>query len=314
MKQLSLGVVISSKQASRRLDQIIQSEIEKNLHVLVSRKRVKQWFQSQAIQVTRDSKVIPSRSSSSLSPGIYRFDLFFPTLDWLQPRIAQAASSCFLEILYESSHLLVLNKPSGIHSQPIDPHEKNTAVNAALAHLPALESVGLDPLEPGLLHRLDSDTSGVLCFAKTKTMFDFLKTHWNRRRAPRVRKTYRAIVTASKKPKPQWIEKSLIAHQSSKKMNSSRAKAALPALTQIVAVRSLENQRYDLTLEILTGVRHQIRAHLASLKMPVLGDSVYNGASYSRLCLHAWKLELPLSKTSKKTVLIEAPLPKDWGV
>ncbi|MGZ3697496.1 MAG: RluA family pseudouridine synthase [Bdellovibrionota bacterium] len=210
-------------------------------------------------------------------------------------------------ILYEDERILALNKPSGMHSVPHSLEESGTAVHAALKHCPALQGIGARELEPGLLHRLDAGTSGVLLFAKTQAEFDRLRALW---KSPSVTKTYRAIVSGDA---PLGEYRLTLAHsaKSSKRMlvepkhqNLIRGNL-LPTLTRITAVSG-----HDVTLEIETGVMHQIRASLAHLGAPILGDEIYRGEAASRLMLHAWKLLLTCA--SGEPLTIEAPLPHEW--
>jgi 23S rRNA pseudouridine1911/1915/1917 synthase len=222
----------------------------------------------------------------------------------------------------------ILNKTSGTPSVPHSVQETETAVGAALAHLPALSGIGRQGYEPGILHRLDTGTSGVLVFAKNQATFEIVKNLW---KTPEVTKTYRALVKARDPARAFELQKPLrepieittpLAHdpKSSKKMIALetvqmierglyRGKA-LPTHTRIISV--LPTSRHgvlDLEIEIETGVMHQIRCHLASLGWPILGDPLYQGAPAQRLFLHAWKIRIKLPSGALE---IEAPLPAVW--
>lgn len=234
---------------------------------------------------------------------------------------------CKLRVLHEDDELLAFEKPSGMPSLPHSSHETGTVVNHAIAHAPALTDVFIDSLEPGLLHRLDTGTSGALLFAKTEAAFARWREAW---KTPQVVKVYRALVHAAEippehaadptyvpPPEPtKWRLPLTIAHpighdaKSKKRMRvvdsdkeARRVRGTpQPALTRVTAVRALSDGRYDLTIEIETGVMHQIRAHLSYLGFPILGDTRYGReVSESRLWLHAWKC-----------MTIESPLPPEW--
>ncbi len=237
------------------------------------------------------------------------------------------ARDCFLPIIYEDEDLLVLNKASGVPTLPHTHSETETAVGAALAHAPVLAQVGGKPLEPGLLHRLDTGTSGLLVFAKSETEFQRLRQVW---KTGWVKKIYRALVKKKAsvylkqidfKKLPYTISypmghsakssKKMIVFTSEKKQLSLIRGKPLKALTVIKKIGKLGPDFFDLEIEIKTGVMHQIRCHLAAISWPIVGDSVYKGMRSSRLWLHAWKLVLPL----KTGVLLdlEAELPKGWS-
>lgn len=215
-------------------------------------------------------------------------------------------------ILYEDSSILVLDKPSGVPSAPLRPGEAGTAVSAALAHLPELARLA----EGGLLHRLDTGTSGALAFGKTDADIARIRALWN---TPRVRKVYRAIVTPSSKRAPMEPPLTIdrpIGHsaKSSKKMIVLPSQSKIrgkpqPALTRVLRATPV-SAGLDLEIEIETGVMHQIRCHLSALGHPICGDLVYGGAPSERLWLHAWKLVLP--KEDGRSLTVEAPLPSGW--
>ncbi len=245
---------------------------------------------------------------------------------------AQPAPTCFLPIVYEDTELLVLHKTSGVPSLPHSPEETQTAVNAALARDADLSGVGRSRLEAGLLHRLDTGTSGLLAFARTSESFDRLRAAWKTRA---VEKTYRALCQSSDPSAPalrcgQRLERPIgRSAKSSRRMlvhpnHPPQASLPpgrrgpkirgpwLPAVTRVLAVSDLGDGLADLTIVIETGVMHQIRAHLADAGWPILGDPIY-GADRSqteRLWLHAWKLALPMAQDS--SLRLVARLPHGW--
>jgi 23S rRNA pseudouridine1911/1915/1917 synthase len=219
-------------------------------------------------------------------------------------------------IVFENDELLVLNKPSGMPSLPLREGERGTAVEEALARCPSVAGVGKAGLEPGLLHRLDTGTSGLLAFAKTQAAFERLRALW---KSGEVEKTYRAIVERGVSPLPARIETPLgRSAKSAKRMlailkpeHERRIRGkALPARTDIVRTESvLAGTKLDVEVRIHTGVMHQIRCHLASAGHPIAGDPVY-GEAADRLWLHAWRLRLPLR--SGVVLSLEAKLPDAW--
>jgi 23S rRNA pseudouridine1911/1915/1917 synthase len=215
--------------------------------------------------------------------------------------------------LYENASLLFLNKTSGIPSVPHSSHETETAVSSALAHAPSIQDVGYGGLEPGLLHRLDNGTSGILVFAKTDAEFHWLKKQWKN---THVKKTYRARLGLSGLRVPQKL-KWLMAHdaKSDKRMlafpDGIRASSYYRGTPLVTSTNLVQlHAPTDIEIEIETGVMHQIRCALATLGYPILGDAIYGGEISTRLWLHAWKLELHLVDGTR--LQLEAPLPDGW--
>lgn len=211
-----------------------------------------------------------------------------------------------IETLFEDASILVINKPAGL------PSTSRTLADESCETW-FRNHIARDAGGP--IHRLDNGTSGALAFAKTDQALAQLRALWSQ--PGRVLKIYRAL-TAS--PPPQDV-RSLdfsIGHsgKSAKKMiglqnlnsvalRSIRGKPQ-DAHTQILAVAPTGREHFDLTLQITTGVRHQIRIHLSMVGSPILGDVLYKGAPAERLFLHAWKLRLP------DLPEVIAPMPEEW--
>jgi 23S rRNA pseudouridine1911/1915/1917 synthase len=298
--------------SSERDDQVVLAALREKIPDL-SRAQLKRWLKDDVVRVRHRGtqllvEVDIARTESAIT----------------------GATHSFLPVIYESGDILVLHKTDGIPSAPIEPTETITAVHSALAHQPSLSRVvGMSPREPALLHRLDTRTSGCLAFAKSQAAFDRLRAEW---KSGGVRKTYRAIVLpeggafdASRLP---TLIDTPLAHdaKSAKRMLAvpegaphsvlSRVRGKqLEARTRILAARELGQGRWDLTLEIETGVMHQIRCHLASIGLPIEGDRIYgrqprqSETETPRMGLHAWKLEFPSTHGSR--VVVESLLPWD---
>lgn len=232
-----------------------------------------------------------------------------------------------LECRYEDQHLIALNKPSGLPSQPLASAPSGPSAGGyAKLSFPEIASAGPDPLEGGLLHRLDVGTSGVLLFARDRPTYDRLKGQW---KLPGVRKYYRAIVCGSPQfsSLPHLID---IPLGRSAKSSSRMLAFTHPEMQRRIRGKPLEARTWveatlgcarpvsqdsealtDLHLRIETGVMHQIRCHLSHLGTPILGDSRYKGSPSSRLWLHAWKIEIA-AEILGRAISIEAPIPSDW--
>ncbi len=226
--------------------------------------------------------------------------------------------------MYEDEDLLVLNKRSGVPSIPLRTEETETAVSSALAHDPGLAGLGRGGLEPGILHRLDTQTSGLLAFARNKKAYQWLHIAWKERR---IRKFYRAICAPAptfNTPKLPHLIDTPLGHdaKSSRRMRLAQTEQelrrirgkALEARTRLLGFETLPGppKLAQVRVEIETGVMHQIRVHLASIGLPLLGDTLYKGpeSESERFWLHAEILELPLPGGVSLT--LRSTLPPNW--
>jgi 23S rRNA pseudouridine1911/1915/1917 synthase len=221
-----------------------------------------------------------------------------------------------LTILYQDRDLLVLDKAPGVVVHPGAGHWSGTLVNALLHHVRDLGGVG-GTLRPGLVHRLDKDTSGCLVVAKTDAALAGLQAAFKSRL---VTKTYLALVHGHPPPEGR-IETPYGRHPRHRQRFTGRSSRGRVAVT---AYRTRERLPGAALLEVdlLTGRTHQIRVHLAEAGHPLLGDALYGGrrrgeagartveAALGRQALHAWKLGFPHPRTGRRRTF-EAPLPAD---
>jgi len=185
-----------------------------------------------------------------------------------------------LEIAYVDASLLAVNKPGGQPCHPIAAGETGTIANLLAARHPEMDGIGGDPLMPGLLHRIDAGTSGVVLCARTQASYDFIRGQFTERT---VKKIYRAIVSGVI-DKPGGISGRL-AHSSSFRgrmrcvsgIHQPKGERAMFAETFYKPI-SAGNGNTLLEVTIYTGVTHQIRCQLASIGHPILGDSTYGSS------------------------------------
>jgi 23S rRNA pseudouridine1911/1915/1917 synthase len=211
-----------------------------------------------------------------------------------------------LKILYEDDDLLAVDKPAGLTVHPAPGHPGHTLVNAILAHFPHLADIG-DSLRPGVVHRLDKDTSGVMLVAKNSAAQSDLARQF---KSHSVTKAYLALVRGRLEPEEGVIEADIGRDPRNRKKMAVVAEGR-EARTDYRVIKYIGN--YTL-LEVMpeTGRTHQIRVHLAAIGFPVVGDKVYGMKSphLSRQFLHASRLGFKLPATGEY-VEFESELPDD---
>jgi 23S rRNA pseudouridine1911/1915/1917 synthase len=217
-------------------------------------------------------------------------------------------------VLYEDTVLIAIDKPAGMPSHALRPDESDTAANVLLARYPGLSGVGRTNREAGIVHRLDTDTSGVLLAARTAAAYRALRRQFS---AHQVRKEYEAIVHGD--VAAAGVVRHPIAHapHNRRKMRVCRATVA-GSRRAVTRYRPLERfGAYTLlAVEIPTGVMHQIRVHLAWLGHPVVGDRLYGGDRCehdpSRHLLHARRLRV-VHPLTRQRIILECPPSADFG-
>ena len=215
-----------------------------------------------------------------------------------------------LDIVFENDDLLVVNKPAGMVVHPSPGHDRGTLVHAALGHAPEMEGIGGEQ-RPGIVHRLDKDTSGLIVIARNEQAHRWLQDQFRTRT---VEKIYLALVDG-KPPTPSGrVEAPLGRNATQRKLM-----AVVPLAKGREAVseyRTLESFPEHTLLEVhpLTGRTHQIRVHLAFLGCPVSGDTIYGKkkktVALDRHFLHAYRLKIVLPGESKPRIF-EANLPEE---
>jgi 23S rRNA pseudouridine1911/1915/1917 synthase len=209
-----------------------------------------------------------------------------------------------LHVRYEDAHFVVIDKQAGIPCHPLRPGEIGCIANGLLARYPEMVQTGYDARQPGLVNRLDNDTSGILLAARTQPAFAALRAMLE---TGRIDKTYLALT--SQPLKAQRIELPLAPsprHRSRVEVTS----LGRVAVTDVLACRPA-GRFFLVEARAEKAYRHQVRVHLAAVGAPIVGDSLYGGASGERHYLHAARARFthPMRGTPMD---IEAPLPSDW--
>ena len=227
-----------------------------------------------------------------------------------------------LQILYEDPALVVVNKPAHLVVHPAPGHHSGTLVNALLHHCKDLSGVGGE-LRPGIVHRLDKDTSGVMVATKDDRTHQHLARQF---KAHTIQRRYRALVHGLVAAAAGTIDQPIGRHPVHRKKMSTAARSSRRAVTRWQVLRRYEADRLTLVdLSLETGRTHQIRVHLAGMNCPVVGDPLYGGASrikaiadqklrqmvaaLQRQFLHAWRLGF--EHPNGLTMVFQADVPSE---
>lgn len=229
-------------------------------------------------------------------------------------------------VLFEDAHLLAVDKPAGVHSAPLRPGESGTLLGAVLARYPEVAGLpGIKSVEPGLLHRLDLETSGILLVARTAEAFRSLRAAFG---AGRVWKAYTALCacrTELPAGRRLWTESRFAPYGRGRKLvrtiaagdeGRPAARHASAGLYRTEAqVLERRGQWALVQATVLKGFRHQVRVHLAQLELPIAGDSLYGvpapAGAPARLYLHAAAIELD-HPASGEPLRLCSPLPPEF--
>ena len=280
-----------------------------------SGKRLDAYISSQDEEITRTSaqrlieqgNILVNGKKQKVSYKVSNGDII--TIEEVEPQeIELKAQEIPIEIIYEDTDIIVVNKPKGMVVHPANGNPDGTLVNAIMAICKdSLSGIGGE-IRPGIVHRLDKDTSGLLIVAKNDkahvNMSEQIKNH-------EVKKTYMALVRGCVKENEATIDMPI------GRSNSDRKKMAVNKNGKNAVTHIKVLKRYDkytlLEINIETGRTHQIRVHLSHIGFPVIGDYIYsNGKNEFGVmgqCLHAKELEFkhPISGNDMK---LQAPLPK----
>ena len=280
-----------------------------------SGKRLDAYISSQDEEITRTSaqrlieqgNILVNGNKQKVSYKVSNGDII--TIEDVKPQeIELKAQEIPIEIIYEDTDIIVVNKPKGMVVHPANGNPDGTLVNAIMAICKnSLSGIGGE-IRPGIVHRLDKDTSGLLIVAKNDkahvNMSEQIKNH-------EVKKTYIALVRGCVKENEATIDMPI------GRSNSDRKKMAVNKNGKNAVTHIKVLKRYDkytlLEINIETGRTHQIRVHLSHIGFPVIGDYIYsNGKNEFGVmgqCLHAKELEFkhPISGAEMK---LQAPLPE----
>lgn len=321
---------VNESNAGQRLDQFLVNNLPD-----ISRARVQLLIEQGSVQVTgADKGPRPAKASMKLRAG----ETICVVGEVAAEPLRAEAEDIPLDIVYEDEFLAVINKPAGmmVHAgagAPDSTHNRGTLVNALLHHMAQLSS-GSGPLRPGIVHRLDKQTSGLIVIAKDDMTHRRLGEMFAERR---VHKTYLALVHGAVKAEQGSVNTAISRDQQRRTRMTTRGFGGRAAISHYKVQQRLRSRFGLFTLlavKIETGRTHQIRVHLSSIGYPVVGDTLYGApaqvlpqlsapatrrqreealqqaVSLDRNFLHAARLQF-IHPRIQKELLLESPLPAD---
>jgi 23S rRNA pseudouridine1911/1915/1917 synthase len=297
---------VSAAEHGTRLDHFLRRRI-----VSLSRESIREVIDSGLIRINgklqkKGDRLAAGDKVNFVGPDTWLADRPLPEPDLAVP------------VIYEDRDVLVVDKPAGMDTHGFAPWDNGTLANFIVAQRPEIVGVGKSRWEPGLVHRLDRETSGLVVIAKTQPAFHALRAAFHRRK---VQKGYQALVHGV--PQSEGVIAYPIAHDVRDKrrmeaiVDSSTASEKRKKWGSLTRYRRVGSSgEYSLLeIEMITGVTHQIRVHLAAIRHPIVGDTIYgagrtNALGFQRHFLHACRIAFHHPQNGRELVL-RSPLPKE---
>jgi 23S rRNA pseudouridine1911/1915/1917 synthase len=304
-------IAVSAADKGKRLDQFLTVQLEN-----ISRARVQ--------ELISEGKVLVDGAAAKASLKLRGREQISVLGEADRPPLRAIAEEIPLDIRYEDDDLAVINKPAGmmVHAgagATEDARNRGTLVNALLHHFSTLSGVGGE-LRPGIVHRLDKETSGLIVVAKNDEAHRKLAAQFARRE---VKKTYMALVHGWTKKDRGTIDQSISRDPVHRTRMTTKKVGGREAITHYRAIRKIDGNFGKFTVlevKIDTGRTHQIRVHMAALGHPIVGDALYGAPpqlrgkveqpTLQRNFLHAAELELQHPRTGEK-IKLKADLPQE---
>ncbi len=282
-----------------RLDRLVATEVPE-----LSRAQARRLVEEGAVKVSGVVRRLPAYGASEGDP----VEVEVPLLqDPLEREADRLAAEIPLPVLYEDEETLVIDKPAGLVVHPRDGVMGVTLVNVVRARYPEVRQIG-DGNRPGVVHRLDRDTSGVMAYAKSLAAQEALKEQW---KARETLKLYVAVVEGVVDPLAGIID-AAVGPDPADPSRRAVVERGSSAISEYQVRERYGHEASLLSVRIRTGRTHQIRVHLSAVGHPVLGDELYGSPSplIGRQALHASRLGFVLPSNGEWREF-EAPLPDD---
>jgi 23S rRNA pseudouridine1911/1915/1917 synthase len=291
-------LVAQAADAGKRLDAFLHERLPE-----FSRSRLQSWIKEGRVLIDdkpgRPSYLMRGSETLAVSPANL-------------PPLKAEPEELPLSILYQDEDVVVVDKPAGMVVHAGAGHHAGTLVNALLYHFGKLSTVNGD-LRPGIVHRLDRDTSGVLVIARTDRAHQSLAAQFHDRK---VEKIYVALVHGRMKEQRRRITSPITRDPARRTRMTAKVGSGRSALTEYEVIETFGNLSL-LRVRLGTGRTHQIRVHLSSIGHPIVGDRLYGAPStipglpvLGRFFLHAHRVSF-LSPASGEPVTVESALPED---
>jgi 23S rRNA pseudouridine1911/1915/1917 synthase len=284
-------LAINFSDAGKRLDHFLQEQLPE-----YSRSRLQSWIKDGLVLVNgglaKASLILRGGECVDFSAGSL-------------PPLNADPEDLPLDILYADDAVIAINKPAGVVVHAGAGNRSGTIVNRLVHHFASLSKIGGEE-RPGIVHRLDKGTSGVLLVARTDVAHQNLAAQFSGRS---VEKTYLALVHGRVRAESGRVATPIERDSLRRIRMTTRTGMGRAALTEYQVRQRFEKFTF-LEVRIHTGRTHQIRVHLASLGHPVAGDRLYGGQAASRIFLHALRIVFT-SPISGERITVEAPLPSE---
>lgn len=292
----TINITVGENQSGIRVDKFLTDESD------LSRTRIQQLIDEGHVYL--GSKKITSPSHKTKSGDTYKITIPAAEESEMKPQAMD------LDIIFENNDYLVLNKPAGLVVHPAAGNPDNTLVNALLAHCgDQLSGIG-GVKRPGIVHRLDKDTSGLMVVAKNDKAHEYLSAQFADRSLSR---TYLAVVHGVPRIKKGIIKTNIGRHPKSRQKMAVLTTGGKEAITHYEVTKTLGTKASIVKCKLETGRTHQIRVHMQHLGHPLVGDGTYasrrtGNIVFPRQALHAYELQLKDPKTGKsRTFKCEIP-------
>lgn len=291
-----IELIVDAADEGMRVDAYLRA------YTTFSRSRVSALIQEGALRIGDEVEIKPSRK---LATGAH-LTLCVPQVR----EVELVPQNIPLDILYQDQDIVIVNKPCGMVVHPAVGNEDHTLVNALMYHIKDLSGIGGE-MRPGIVHRLDKDTSGLILVAKNDRAHAVMSEQF---KARSTEKHYRAVAFGHFSQEEGLIDAPIARHPTDRK-KMAIVPGGKEAQTEWKVIERLKSATY-LDVHLLTGRTHQIRVHMQSIGHPLLGDVIYAPhvkvpVHIPRLMLHAYSLSFDHPTTGKRMEII-APLPEKF--